>query len=167
MIARLHAALAPAIARLDKLIELVTSTLLVVIVAINAAEIVTRSFFAYSFDWIHEINLLLANWLYFLGICLVYFRNQDITVDFVLKLFPGRRRVLYLIAVNLAIVATLIVLAVYAWELVELQTGFKTMGLGIRNHWFSLPVLIGTFVLLAIVATQSLRLWLERERDSA
>lgn len=159
---QLHARLAQFLRQADRVIEAVTSTILVVIVAINAAEIVTRSFFSHSFDWIHEINLLLANWLYFLGICLIYYRQQDITIDFVLRLFQGRLRAPFLIAINLLTIATLLVVAWYGAELLALQANYKTMGLGLRNHWFSLPVVIGAVVMIAIVLCQSFDLWLRR-----
>lgn len=159
----LHARMAQILRHADHFIEVITSTILVVIIAINAAEIVTRSFFNFSFDWIHEINLLLANWLYFLGICLVYYRQQDITIDFVLRIFPGRLRSPFLIAINVLTVATLLVVAWYGWELLVLQANYKTMGLGLRNHWFSLPVVLGAVVMIAIVLCQSLELWLRRD----
>lgn len=158
----IHARLAQLLRQADHVIEATTSTILVVIVVINAAEIVTRSFFSHSFDWIHEINLLLANWLYFLGICLIYYRQQDITIDFVLRLFRGRLRAPFLIAINLLTIATLLVVAWYGWELLALQANYKTMGLGLRNHWFSLPVVIGAVMMIAIVLCQSLDLWLRR-----
>ncbi len=151
----------------DRVIEAITSTILVAIIAINAAEIVTRSFLSASFDWIHEINLLLANWLYFLGICLVYYRQQDITIDFVLRLFKGGLRAPFLIAINLLTVATLLVVVWYGWELLALQVNYKTMGLGLRNHWFSLPVVIGAAMMIAIVMCQSLDLWLRRDALAA
>ncbi len=151
----------------DHVIEAVTSTILVAIIAINAAEIVTRSFFSASFDWIHEINLLLANWLYFLGICLIYYRQQDITIDFVLRLFKGALRAPFLIAINLLTIVTLLVVVWYGWELLALQVNYKTMGLGLRNHWFSLPVVVGALMMIAIVLCQSLDLWLRRDALAA
>lgn len=163
----LHARMAGFLRHADHVLEAITSTILVAIIAINAAEIVTRSFLGASFDWIHEINLLLANWLYFLGICLVYYRQQDITIDFVLRLFKGGLRAPFLITINLLTIATLLVVVWYGWELLALQVNYKTMGLGLRNHWFTLPVVIGAAMMIAIVLRQSLDLWLRRDALAA
>ena len=68
-------ALARTTAVLDLVLEGVTSLGLAAIVAINTSELVARNLVNHSFVWGYEINLLLANWVYFLGICLVYHRN--------------------------------------------------------------------------------------------
>src|SRR6185295_7373389 len=67
---------------LDQAAEVVTSTLLAVVVLINGVELVGRNFFNYSHVWVHELNLLLGTWTYFIGMTLVYSRNADITVDY-------------------------------------------------------------------------------------
>lgn len=144
---------------LDLVIEAITGALLFGIMAINAAEILTRFLLNDSLTWVYEINQLMANWLYFLGICLVYHRGKDITVDFFFdRLRPTRRR-WALLAIHIAVVA---VLAVVAWNgalLLELQSRSSTMGLGIPNHWFSMPVFIGSLVIILSVSADAWALW--------
>ena len=60
-------------------------------------------------------------------------------------------------------IGVLLVVVWYGWELLALQANYKTMGLGLRNHWFSLPVVIGAAMMIAIVLCQSLDLWLRRD----
>ena len=58
-----------------------TNLLLAGLVLNNLAEMTARGFFGRSLDWVFEINVLLAVWLYFLGIYQVYFKRGDIAVE--------------------------------------------------------------------------------------
>src|SRR5205085_3509236 len=100
------------------------------------------------------------NWMYFLGICLVYYRNSDITIDIALQLFDAEGKRLYLIFINLVSVATLMVIAWYGLGLIQLQWPFRTTGLHVPNPLFTAPVVIGAVAMMLIVAKQSLGLWL-------
>lgn len=144
---------------IDLIIEATTGTLLVGIVGINAAEILFRLFFNGSLTWVFEVNQLLANWLYFLGICLVYYRGGDITVDFFFARLSAAHQRLALILIHALVVGVLVVLAWYTLVLVEFQSDSVTMGLGIPNHWFTLPVFIGAVVMSLFVATDLVETW--------
>ena len=158
-LARAHLALARIARAVDRVIEAIASTLLALVVLANGAEIVARGAFAYSFTGLYELNLLAANWMYFLGVCLVYYRNSDITIDVALQLFDTEGRRLYLILVNVVSVATMAVIAWYGVSLIQLQWPFRTTGFGIPNPLFTAPVVIGAAVIIIILAKQSLDLW--------
>ena len=164
---RIHAALGGVVRAVDRIEEVVTSVLLVAVIAINGMEVFTRTVLNYSFSWVYEINLLAANWIYFIGICLVYYHNGDITVEaldrFVSPKLLGRYRVL----VNAVIVALLCVLIYYGGVLLAIQSRTKTLGLGVPNHFFSMPVVIGAVSMVLIIVWQSLGLWLEGRRTEA
>jgi len=155
----LHRLLGAAVQVLDRVAELGTSLALVAIVMINGMEIVGRTFFSHSFIWLYETNLLLGNWLYFLGICLVYARNGDITVDALLRLFGDGAQRVYLILVNAAGILTLAVIAWFGWELIKLQMPFRSVGFGIPNPLFSAPVMVSAVLMAVILVKQTLDLW--------
>ncbi|MBV9860427.1 MAG: TRAP transporter small permease subunit [Alphaproteobacteria bacterium] len=152
MLARLVAAIERAVAAL-------TALLLAAIVLANAAEIVSRGVFSHSILWLYESNLLIANWLYFLGMCLVYARHKDITLDFILYLVRGRARPLYLIAVNLVGIGTFAVIGWYGVVLMRLQLPFRTTGYGIPNALFTLPLVLACGFIGLIIVKQSLDIW--------
>jgi hypothetical protein len=77
---------------LNRVCRALTMALLVGIVCSNAVELVLRSVFAYSLSWIFEVNLLLATWLYFIGVCQVYYRKGDIAVDVLSNYLPPPTR---------------------------------------------------------------------------
>src|SRR5258706_7410652 len=158
VLAGLRRVLVPLTDWLDRTVARVTGGLLCVIIAINALEIVARTLFEHSFIWLYESNLLLANWTYFLGICLVVSHSGDITVDFLYDRFGSTVQRAWLIAVNLVGMATLGVVAWYGGLLIQLQMPFRSTGFGIPNPLFSLPVVLGAVFMILMLARQSLDL---------
>jgi len=130
-------------ARLEQFFAAGTMLILAAILAINTLEIVSRTFFSVSFQWIYEVNLLLASWMYFLGIFLVYRRSGDITVMGVLSILPNRWRDRYVRILHIVSGAVFLVVAWYAWTLVELQWPFRTPGVRIPRAAFTIPLLVG------------------------
>jgi TRAP-type C4-dicarboxylate transport system permease small subunit len=128
---------------LERVVARITVGLLAVITLINALEIVCRSFFDYSFQWIYETNLMLASWMYFLGIYLVYRRSGDIAMGGLRSALPTRGHGLYDRIVHLVTGAVFIVVAWYTVTLIELQWPFRTPGVGFPRAAFTLPLLIG------------------------
>jgi len=149
--------------RIDQGAEVLTSALLAGVVLINGLELAARNLFNYSFVWAYEVNLLLAAWVYFVGMTVVYYRNADITVQYLTAFLPEGAQRIWVVACNLIVLAVLAVIAWYTWVLIELQTGFRTTGLGIPNPWFSAPVLAGAVLMAVHVASQT-RDMLRRER---
>jgi len=139
--------------RLSTLIMIVCVLILSSLIAINALEITLRSFFSTSLSWIFETNTLLASWLYFLGIAIIYHKGKDITVTAVQERLPSSLQRLYGRAMQLITAAVYIGCAWYAWRLIELQWPFRTPGVGYPRAAFTLPLLIG----LAVVALECLR----------
>lgn len=148
---------------IDKVEEFVTSGLLVYIVVINGMEIVTRLFFNSSLFFVYENNLLLANWVYFIGICLVYNRRRDIVIEFFYDFLSRRNQRILMIVIQIVIVVVLSVIAYYGYQLILVQSRFRTQGLGIPNHYFTLPVIIGAVSMILIVVNQCLDTWLGRD----
>ena len=157
---RLDRALGAATRWVDRVEEVLTSTLLVIIIVINGMEIFTRAVLNNSLFWVFEVNLLLGSWIYFIGICLVYYRRGDITVEFLFNRLPWRVQRIYLIALNVIIVAILAVIIFHGYRLLLVQARTATMGVKIPNHLFSLPVVLGSGSMILILAKQSLAIWL-------
>lgn len=136
------------IAVLCRLIDAATCLMLAAIVAIGAAELAGRNLFNHSFVWAHEAALLLANWVYFLGICIVYQHKGDVTVGFLVeRLGPATRRY-WTAACHLAAATFFAIVAVHGWELLKLQAPFRSTGMGIPNPAFSAPVVAGAAILV-------------------
>lgn len=116
---------------------------LIGLVSIIAAEITLRAFFATSLSWIHETSILLAAWLYFLGVVIVYHNSRDITVTLVGGLLYGRRRTMLARFYQLITGLVFLTLAYQSWRLMMLQWPFSTPGVGFPRVLFTLPLFIG------------------------
>jgi TRAP-type C4-dicarboxylate transport system permease small subunit len=121
--------------------------ILATIVVMNGAEIILRSFFSYSLSWIYETNILLASWMYFLGIVLVYHRQGDITVIGVVDLLPVGARRVYSALLQALTAGGFFLLAWFTWKLIQLQWPFKTPGVGFPRVSFTLPLMISSVAL--------------------
>ena len=153
--------------RLDLLIEITTSLLLVGIVGINSAEIFTRLFFDDSLTWVFEMNLLFANWLYFLGICLVYFRGKDIVINFFFDKMSKSVQRFGLVAIQLLVISTFAFLVWFSVPLIQMQSETTTQGLHLPNHWFSFPILIGSVVMIFYVVSDIIKIYFDNNEGKS
>lgn len=134
--------------RVVKVIDLSTCLMLAAIVVIGGLELCARNIFNHSFVWAHEVTILLANWVYFLGVCIVYEQRGDVTVGVVSALLKNTRlRRLWAAACDVISAIVFATIAWYGWELLKLQAPFHTTGLRIPNPAFSAPAVIGAVVL--------------------
>lgn len=142
-----------ACALLERLFAAATVLLLAAIMAINGLEIAGRSLLSLSLSWIHETNLLLASWMYFLGIYLVYRRGGDIAMVGLVQLLPQRARGPWRRLLRLVTAAVFLLVGWQAVLLIELQWPFRTLGVGYRRAAFTLPLALGAVA----VGLESLR----------
>lgn len=167
MLLRLYVGLGRALSAVDRLLAVLTCSLLAFVVAANAAEIAQRALANQSLHWLYEVNLLSANWIYFLGICLVYWRKRDIAIDFLIDRLPAGPRRLYQSLVNLVVVCVLAVIGWYGVELMRLQAPDYSMGVRIWNPLFTLPVALGAVLMALATLYHTLALWVSDRRASA
>lgn len=141
---------------LDHAIGAAAVVVLTVILGSNTLEIVARTAFDHSFSWILETNLLLASWLYFLGIVPVYGRGGDITLLGYERVLRGRARTVYRVILEIVTALTFGTIAWFAWQLVELQMPFRSPGMHIPNALFTAPLLIGVVALTLVAIRRAL-----------
>jgi TRAP-type C4-dicarboxylate transport system permease small subunit len=164
---RFQRGLGRALAAIDGLVAALTCALLAFVVGATAWEIALRALANQSLHWLYEVNLLLANWIYFLGICLVYWRKRDIAIDFLVERLPAGRRRIYQTVINIVVIGVLAVIAWYGGALMRLQAPDSTMGVGIWNPLFTLPVVLGAVLMALAMLHHTLALWLSEPRSAA
>ena len=142
---------------LNQCCRLITALLLAGIVCSNAAEVVLRTAFATTLDWIFEVNLLCATWIYFLGVCQVYYKRGDIAVDVVARFLPARGRIAWSWVVDVLCVITFAIIGWYGVLLMQLQWPFRTPGVRLPSALYSAPVVIGAIVMIVHVVAQRVR----------
>ena len=129
---------------------------LLVIIAINSMEIFSRFVLNKSFFWVYEITILAANVMYFLGASLVYKRKQDVQMEYFLKFFSIPIQKKWDFVIDAACFYFFVILLYHGIRLLGIQSRHVSQGLNIPNHYFSLPLVIGTISMILIMAQQLL-----------
>jgi len=142
---------------LNQCCRLITALLLAGIVCSNAAEVILRTAFATSLDWIFEVNLLCATWIYFLGVCQVYYKRGDIAVDVLARFLPSGARIAWSWAIDALCLITFGVIGWYGVLLMQLQWPFRTPGVRLPSALYSAPVVIGAIAMIVHVVAQRVR----------
>jgi len=142
---------------IDKVELILVIASLVAIIGINSLEIFTRFILNKSFFWVHEVIILLANYMYFLGAALVYKRRQDIQMEYFLKFFSVKIQRKWDYIIDGACFYFFVVLFYHGIRILNVQSKQVSQGLGIPNHYFTLPLVIGTLSILLIVGQQFLQ----------
>ena len=142
---------------IDKVELILVIASLVAIIGINSLEIFTRFILNKSFFWVHEVIILLANYMYFLGAALVYKRRQDIQMEYFLKFFSVKIQRKWDFIIDGACFYFFVVLFYHGIRILNVQSKQVSQGLGIPNHYFTLPLVIGTLSILLIVGQQFLQ----------
>lgn len=137
--------------------RVVTALLLTGIVGSNAAEIVLRSAFNYSLTWIFEVNLLLATWLYFIGMCQVYHHGGDIAVDVLARRLPPALRRVWALVIDVIGVCTLLVIGWYGVRLLGVQWPIRTPGVGVPTGAYTVPVVLGALIMIVHILARRAR----------
>ena len=130
---------------------------LAVMLAANIINMAVRAVFDTSFVLVWPWTMLLFVWSIYLGFYVLYRRNKDVTVDFlILRLGPEARRRIALM-VNLLIIGFMAVMVVGTWQYLPLQAGVLEL-VGLPRWVQSVPLLASCALILlnALVQTANL-----------
>lgn len=127
---------------IEKIWIAICSTLLVGIVLIGALNIFMRFVLDSPLPWALQLNVLLANWLYFLGFAIVAIKGEYIYVEYFYKFFPAGLRRFLDILIPLGILLFCTITLYKGVELQQIQHRLLVSGFPIKRNWFSLPVII-------------------------
>ncbi|MFN3936149.1 MAG: TRAP transporter small permease [Gemmobacter sp.] len=113
--------------------------LMILMLAINLANILSRLLFDKGIIWVFPLTAVLFVWTIFLGFYVIYRRGSDITIDILTRRLPPR-----LAAAIAALVAALSIglMALILWQaqvLVPRQVGRIDM-VGIQRYWLAAPL---------------------------
>src|SRR5262252_1213873 len=97
---------------------------LITSVAINFVNIVGRYFFSVSIEWAEEIMLFLMVGCVFTGCCAVAWEGRQIRMDVVVGMLPAKARELLALFSELALIATAVIVTVFAWPVISQLAAF-------------------------------------------
>ncbi len=97
---------------------------LIASVAINFVNIIGRYFFSVSIPWAEEIMLFLMVGCVFTGCCAVAWEGRQIRMDVVISMLPNKVRDLLTALSELALIATAVAVAIFAWPVISQLAAF-------------------------------------------
>jgi TRAP-type C4-dicarboxylate transport system permease small subunit len=145
----------------DRLPGWILGALMLVAIALNFANVVSRHVFGQAIFWTEEILVFLTIWGVFLGMAAIAFRGEHLNMDLFSAAIPARWRPLHRAAVAAAMLAVCVFVAVQSWQIVTLfaQAGQVTIAAGIPKAIPHAALLVG-FVLTAAAVLARLRAYL-------
>ena len=135
---------------LTKGLEYLCAALLIVIVAVVFANVVARYFFSSPLHWSDEVAQFLFLWLSYLGALAALMAGRHYSVPNLIDMLPGKARSAAATFSDLVVLAMLIVLVWYGWELMN-RLSFQTslaLQLPVSYVYLALPL---TSALMALV----------------
>lgn len=98
---------------LDKIIDSISSILLVVTSILVFTQAILRYFFSYSIHWSEEVSLLMIVWFIFLGCSVAAKEGAHISMDMLDNILPDKGRQIISVIINIISVGFCVII-VYA-----------------------------------------------------
>src|SRR5262252_9320097 len=118
-------------------IQGLTAVLMIIAVALNAANIVGRYVFSHPIASAEEIMLFLLVGTVFLGNAIVGFEGKQLRMDVILHALPRGVRRAFDVAADLMMVAVCVILIVLGWPAVQMLAEFDQ-----RSQAAEIPMVI-------------------------
>jgi TRAP-type C4-dicarboxylate transport system permease small subunit len=132
--------------------------LLLVMLAINLANILSRLFLDAGIIWVFPWTSVLFVWMIFLGFFVIYRRGQDIAIDILVRRFGPRMQAGLRIVVSLIVIGLMGMILYQALTLVPRQVGRIDM-VGIQRYWLSIPFFVSCVLIVVQFLLDILKAW--------
>jgi TRAP-type transport system small permease protein len=135
--------------KIAKVLETISGFLFLVIFAINVMEIISRSFFNYSFLWVSDFSILCIVWVICFGMSVSLYYSEHIAIDFLAKKMPKKGQRILGSIISVIIIGFLVLLFFTSLKTVESKKElvFPTLMWPYVLSYSALPV----FALLSIL----------------
>jgi len=139
--------------------------LLIVVVLLNAVEIFTRYFLAYSSPISMELAVSLSTGMYFIGYMVLLRRDEDVVMHFFFNRLGQKTQRLIETCTHIVVTVFLTVLVVKAVQLFILTSRMMHPVFPVKQSYTVLPILIGGSLCLYVSV---FKLWanLDRGREA-
>ena len=139
-----------ALAGCERVFLFAANGLLITMLVINLANILSRLFFDIGIIWVYPWTGVLFVWMIFLGFFVIYRRNQDITIDIVVRRLSPKPKAVLQIVVGIVVASLMLLLLYQALTLVPRQVGRIDM-VGIQRYWLSIPFFVSCALIVLLM----------------
>lgn len=133
---------------LDRFVMAACTLMLVVVVAMNGLEIITRYFFGYSSLYSAEVSLVISALMYFVGYVVLLRRDEDVTLDYFYNKFPVRVQRVVDLLLALGVLVFFLVLSEASIRYVRLTSIMQHPVLPIPQSYTTAPILVAAICCL-------------------
>lgn len=153
----------------QKLESLISTILMLVMVAVGSLQILVRYIPSEMFDffWTEELSRLLLVWFTFWGALVLQRTNDHISLPVFVEMLPEAFQLPIQLLVDAIVVIALAFLAWYGWIAAQLTIAQQTVGLGVSLAVFAYPVPIAAIVMIGSTLYGMLRRLKGRPIESA
>ncbi len=131
----------------ERLFLVLANTCLLVMLAINVANIAQRAVIDVSIQWVFPWSVVLFVWMTFFGFFVIYRRKKDITVDFVIDRTPPQVQKAARVMVDAIVILLMAIMLLHAPKILSIQVGEIEM-VGLERYSLSVPLFISCFLIL-------------------
>ena len=142
--------------RAEQLFLACANGLLLVMLAINLVNIVSRLIWDSGIIWVFPWTSVLFVWVIFLAFFVIFRRSQDIVIDVMTRKLPVRLASASAVLVAVLVIALMALVLAQAPTLIPRQVGRIDM-VGIQRYWLSAPFW-GSCLLIMVQCVLNLRL---------
>lgn len=135
--------------KIQFLLKLCCSAILVLMVAIVALQAFSRNFLDYSHVWVEELASICMVWIAFLGAAMAAATGSHTRIDILIRAFPEKVTKLFLILGNLLCTLYSCVLVWYGFVLLGSASQTKTAVLRIPNSINYAALILGAALMAA------------------
>jgi TRAP-type C4-dicarboxylate transport system permease small subunit len=124
------------------------------IILLNVYGISSRYFLNRPIMYIHELTILVAVWLFFIGMGLVFKAHSELHVEFLVRHFPKRLRLINDLFVDVMIFFFVVVLAWKTWKFIPFtrtEVPVLSFALGLRDEIYFYPIGLGAISIFLTV----------------
>jgi TRAP-type C4-dicarboxylate transport system permease small subunit len=136
-----------ALAGCERLFLVLANGLLLVILAINLVNILSRLAFDIGIIWVFPWTRVLFVWMVFIAFFVIYRRGKDITVDFVVRRLPAGVQRFVHIAVSAMVIGLLVTILLQMPTLLPRQVGRMDL-VGLQRYWLAVPFYVSCALIL-------------------
>ncbi|MCX8996991.1 TRAP transporter small permease [Rhizobiaceae bacterium BDR2-2] len=124
----------------------VTELMIFAMLAINAANIVVRNLGFSSLLWVWPWTGVLMIWSVFIAFFVMYRRDMDIRLTFVVQRFAPRTRKILKVFGNLVGLVVVFVILLEVPQILQRQRGVIEL-VGLQRYWLSVPLILSSALL--------------------
>ena len=139
-----------AIEKFEKILDWVTSTILVALLLIVWAQVVSRYIFNNSLSWTEEAARYLMIWGVLLGANLAFLKGYLISINIFTEKLPAKIQGVIRIGRKLLSLFFTGILASYGVQLCVMGTRIESPAIGIKYTWVYLSVPLGASLLFLL-----------------